>query len=111
MNARLPVPAVFLALEKIIEKPLLQLAAVIRVEMRPVLDAVHLEPLLFGSRADERFDVSTQMQALTAPVAGRKKRHRDAIEDRRARLVIVVVQRMRENVRAEIATVFLQLRF
>src|SRR4030095_10000927 len=49
-HARLLRPARVLALEEVAEELLLQRPAVVRVEVRPVLDAVHLEPLL--PRAD-----------------------------------------------------------
>ena len=45
-HARLLAPAGVLALEEEVEELALQLAAVVGVEMRPVLDAVRLEPLV-----------------------------------------------------------------
>ena len=46
------------------------------------------------------------MQALPAPIGRGQQRHGDLVPHRRARLVIVVVERMREDFVAEIAAVF-----
>ncbi len=46
LNFRLLSPIIGFAFEVEIEKPLLQLAAVIGVKMRPMLQPVALEPLL-----------------------------------------------------------------
>ncbi|MNC84840.1 hypothetical protein D3C83_04080 [compost metagenome] len=67
-DARLPVPAVLPALEKIIEKALLQLHAVIGVERRPVRAAVRLQPLLLRRGARVALEIAARMQALPAPV-------------------------------------------
>jgi hypothetical protein len=63
-------PAGVLTLEEMAEELLLQLQAVVRVEMRPVLDAVALEPFLLRRGAHEAFEVAARMQALAAPVGG-----------------------------------------
>ena len=49
-HLRLLLPAGVLALEEVAEEPLLQLDAVVGVEVGPVLDAVHLEPFLLRRR-------------------------------------------------------------
>src|SRR5215831_10046882 len=77
LHARLPVEAVVLAMQEVIEEAQLQLATVIRVEMGPVLDAVHLEPFVLGGRAHEAFEVAARMQGLAAPIGGRKQRRLD----------------------------------
>src|SRR5437879_12567424 len=73
--------------------------------MRPVLDAVCLEPLVLRGGAHKALEIATRMQALSAPVRRREQRHGDLVPLRRARSVIVVVDRMRANVGAEIAAV------
>ena len=45
-DSRLLLEAVVLSMQEMIEKPQLQLAPVVRVEVRPVLDAMNFEPLL-----------------------------------------------------------------
>src|SRR4029453_3594783 len=51
------------------EKPLLGAHAVVGVEVGPVLDAVHLEPLVVGGRSHEALEVAARVQPLPAPVA------------------------------------------
>ena len=75
-DPRLPPPARVLALQEVAEELLLQRDAVVRVEVRPVLEAVHLQPLLLRGRAHEALDVAARVQALTAPVARGEERHR-----------------------------------
>ena len=69
-HLRLLAPAVFLAVQEIVEEAQLLLAAVVGVEMRPVLDAVRLQPFLLGGRAHEAFEIAARVQALAAPVGG-----------------------------------------
>src|SRR6266536_1033211 len=73
--------------------------------MRPVLDAVRLEPFVARSCANEPFEIAARMQSLSAPVRRREQRHRDLVPLRRTRLVIVIIERMRTDFGAEIATV------
>src|SRR5258707_15770150 len=94
-----PVP---LALEEGIEEPQLQLAPVVGVEMRPVLDAVRLEPLLLGRRAHEAFEVAARMQALPAPVRRREEWNRYAVPFGGASPAILIVERVREDLVAEL---------
>src|SRR6185369_6465585 len=65
---------VSLALEEMIEEAKLKLAPIIGVEVRPVLDAVDLEPLLFRRGAHEALEVAARMQPLPAPVRRGEKR-------------------------------------
>ena len=109
LHRRLLVPAVFLAVQKIIEEAQLQLAAVVGVEMGPMLDAVDFEPFLLRSRAHKTFEIAARVQRLAAPIGGRQKRHFHLRPDRRAGAVIIVIERMGDNVAAEIAAVFRQL--
>ena len=104
-HLRLLVPAAVLAVEEMVEEPQLLLAAVVGVEMRPVLDPVGLEPFLLRGRAHEALEIAARMQALAAPVRGREQRHLDLRPLRRARAVIGVVERMGEDVVAEIGAV------
>src|SRR5262245_17739597 len=69
-NLRLLAPAAVLALEEVAEELLLQLQSVVRIEVRPVLDAVALEPFLVRSGAHEALEVAARMQALPTPVGG-----------------------------------------
>ncbi len=105
LDVRLLVPAVLLAVQEMVEEPQLQLAAVVGVEMRPVLDAVHFQPLVLGGGPHEALEIAARMQRLAAPVGGREKRRLDLRPDRRARPVVVVVERMGADVVAEGAAV------
>ena len=64
-------------MEEVIEEALLQVAAVIGVEMCPVLDAMRFEPFLFGCGANEALEIAARMQTLAAPIGRRKERHGD----------------------------------
>src|SRR5258708_27015057 len=109
LHARLVLPAVVLALEEGIEKALLQLDAVIGIEMGPMLEAVRFQPLVLRSRTHEALEIAARVQTLPAPVRRRQKRHADLVPDRRARLVIVVVERMRADLVAKIAAIGVEL--
>src|SRR2546425_2226418 len=109
LHAQLPVPAVLHALQMVIEEPLLERAAVVGVEVGPVLDAVRFEPLVLRSGSDEAFEVAARVKALPSPVGGGEQGYGDFFPDRRATSVVIVVERMREDVAAEVAAVFLQL--
>src|SRR5258708_36457175 len=108
LHARLLRP-VALALEEVVEEPELQLAPIVGVEVRPVLDAVRLEPLLLGRRAHEAFEVAARMQALPAPVRRREEWNRYAVPSGGASPVILIIERVRKDLVAELAAVFLQL--
>ena len=108
-HRRLPVPAIVLALEEMREEALLQIDAVIGIEFGPVLDAVNLQPFPLRGGAHETFDIAAQMQPLPAPVARGQHGHRDPVPHRRAVPVIVVVERVSEDIAAQIAPVFRQL--
>ena len=63
-HARLPVEAVVLAAQEMVEEAQLQLAAIVGVEVGPVLDAVRLQPLVLGCRSHEAFEIAPGMDAL-----------------------------------------------
>src|SRR5205807_74217 len=67
-HAGLPVETVLLAVQEVIEEAQLKAAPIVRVEMRPVLDPVRLEPLLLTGCAHETLEIPARMQALAAPV-------------------------------------------
>src|SRR5258708_37787092 len=71
LHRRLLVPAVFLAVQEMIEEAQLQLTAVIRIEMRPMLDAMHFEPFLLRGGADKAFEIAARMQRLPRPIGRR----------------------------------------
>jgi hypothetical protein len=73
------VPAGILALEEVAEELLLQSESIVRIEMCPVLDAVHLEPFLGRGRTYEAFEIAARMQALPTPVCSREYRHLDLV--------------------------------
>ncbi len=75
---RLLGPAGVLALEEMVEEFLLQADAVVRVEVRPMLDTVALEPFLLPLK------IAARMQPLPAPVGGRKQRRLDLAPVRHA---------------------------
>ena len=101
----LVVPAIRFAFEIKIEKPALQFAAIVGVKMRPVLQPVAFKPLLCGSGSDKTFEIAARVQALPAPIGRRQKRHRDFAPVRRTRLMVIVVQRMSDNLVAEACAV------
>src|SRR5438876_6971827 len=67
-DRRLILPPGVFALEEVAEEPFLEAHAVVRVEVRPVLDSVHLEPFLLRGCANEPFEVAAWVQALASPV-------------------------------------------
>src|ERR1700752_4638980 len=87
-HARSLTPAIVLALQIAIEEGFLQQAPVFGIKMRPVLEAVRLEPFFRGSRAHKAFEIAAGMQTLTAPIRSRKKRHRHHVPLRRASPVV-----------------------
>src|SRR5262249_55875932 len=106
LHLRLLSPAGVLALEEVSEEFLLQGDAVIGVEMRPVLDAVHLEPLLFGGGAHEALEIAARMQSLAAPVGCREQRRLHLAPVRHARLPERIgIELARDAVLVEIAPV------
>src|SRR5262245_48139018 len=69
--------------------------------MRPMLDAVHFEPFVFGRRAEEALEIAARMQRLPAPVCGREERRLYLRPDWRAATVVIVFQWMGADVVAE----------
>src|SRR5919199_3855095 len=69
------IPAVVLALEKVVEKPLLELKAIVGIEVCPMLETMDFEPFLLGGRPDEPLDVAPQMQPCATPASTREKRY------------------------------------
>ena len=59
--------------------------------------------------AHEALEIAARMQRLAAPIGGGEQRRLDLRPDRRACLVIVVVERVREDFLAEVAAVFREL--
>src|SRR6185437_10998950 len=108
-HLRLFRPAGILAVQKIVKEATLLLASVIGVEMRPMLDAVRLQPLLLGGCAREAFEIAARMQALAAPIGGREQRGLDFLPCWRPVAMILVVHRMGANLSAEIRAVFSEL--
>src|SRR5262249_61645926 len=72
LHTRLPVPAVTLALQEIAEELLLQRNAIIRVVVRPMLNAVHLQPLLLGGGAEETLEIAAWGAAAARPSLRRR---------------------------------------
>src|SRR5262249_17276636 len=104
LHPRLLIPAGVLALEEMAEEFLLQGYAIVRVEMRPVLEPVPLEPFVLRGGAHERLEVAARMQALAAPVGGRQKRRLHLRPVGHARLpVLAGVEPVRQAVLVEIA--------
>ena len=99
------VPAVVGVREKTIQELPLDLAAVVGVVVRPVLEAVHLEPLALRAGPHEALGVAPQMEAVAAPVAGRENGHLDPGEVGDPRGEVVVDQRMLAHVGAEVDAV------
>ena len=108
LHRRLLVPAIVLAVQEMIEEAQLQVPAVVGIKMRPVLDAVRFEPLVLRRGADKTFEIAARMQRLAAPIGRRQKRHLDLRPHRRTGAMIGVVERMGQNIAAEIAAVLRQ---
>src|SRR5262245_61410058 len=105
LHLRLAIPAVLLALQEVVEEALLQQAAVVRIKVRPVLDAVNLEPFFLCRGADETLQVAARVQTLSAPVGRRKKRGSDLLPDGGAVAMILIVERMGVNIVTEVAAI------
>ena len=97
LHGRLLVPAVGRALEKMIEKALLQFHTVVGVERCPMRAAVRLQPLLRGRGAQVALEIAARMQALPAPVGSRQERHRHLREIGSALAIVVGQQRALEQ--------------
>ena len=110
LYARTLFKAILLSVQEMIEELQLQLAAVVGVEMGPVLDAVHFEPFVLGGGTDEALEISARMQGLPAPIRRGQKRRFHLRPDRRACAVIVVVQRMGTDVVTQRAAIARELR-
>ena len=67
------------------------------------------EPFIFRGGAQEAFEIAARMQPLPAPVGGRQERHLDPVPHRRARLVVGVIERMRQDLVAEFGAVLVEL--
>ncbi len=109
-HARPLVPAVVPAVQKMVEELELQLAAIVGVEVRPVLEPMRLEPFLLGGGAHEALEIAARMQPLAAPVGGREQGHLDLGPVGRALLVILVIEGMLADLGAEIAAIERELR-
>src|ERR1700693_3808139 len=69
-HARLAVPAILFAFQKVVEETFLYFAAVVGIEMGPVFDPVDFEPLLCRSGAHKTLEIAARMQSLAAPIRG-----------------------------------------
>src|SRR5688572_27505490 len=107
-DLRLILPVAFAAFQEMVEKAQLQLAAVIRIEMRPVLEAMRFEVFVLAFTSDKPLKIPARMQPLPAPVGGGEERHGDLVPYRRAALVVLVVERMGEDLVAEVGAVLRQ---
>jgi hypothetical protein len=90
---RLAVPAGFLAFEEVAEEPLLEADAVVGVQLDPVLQAVHLEPLLLAGHAQVAFEPAAGVQVV-GPVRGGQHRDLDLGQVGGPLDVVVVEQRV-----------------
>ena len=109
LHARLLRPAVVEVFEKVVEEALLQLDAVVGVEMGPMLEAMRLQPFVLRCSAHKTFEIAAWVQALPTPIRGGQKRHRDLVPHHRSGTVIVIVLRMRADLVAEVATALVEL--
>src|ERR1700736_452449 len=69
-HARSVAPAIIFTFQITIEEGLLQRASIVRVEMRPMLEPVCLQPLFPRGGTHEPFKIAPGMQTLTAPIRG-----------------------------------------
>ncbi len=97
------------AFQEPVEEGALQAETIVRVEMCPVLEPVHLQVLLFRRGAKEGLGIAPEMEAVTGPVARREERH-DHLRPVGAALPMpFVIQRMGLLVLEEVVAVLRQL--
>jgi hypothetical protein len=112
LHLRLLGPARIITFEEASEEPLLQIEAVVRVEMRPMLDAVNLEPFLIGCGAHEAFEIAAWMQTLPTPIGGGQQGSLHLAPVGHARLpVLVGVELARDAVFVKIPPIMTKLLF
>jgi len=109
LHSRLFLPSGSLALEKMAEEAFLQRNPAVDIEGRKMGVAVDLEPFFFRCRAREPFEISARMQPLATPVCRRKHRYLDLGKVPRARAVVIVAERARENVRGGVGAIAREL--
>ncbi len=68
LHRGLPIPAIVDPLEKIVEEAQLQFAAIVGVEVSPMLQPMDLQPLLLRGRLRKALKIASGVQALAAPV-------------------------------------------
>src|SRR5439155_25205805 len=104
LDSRLLLPPGVFAFQEMAEELLLERDAIVRVEVRPVLDAVDLEPFQLGRRAHEPLEVAPRVEPLPAPVGRREERNADLRPVRHPRApVLVAGQRVLPAVLVEVA--------
>ena len=112
LHRRLLCPAGVVAFEEAAEEPLLQVEAVVRIEVRPMLDAVHFKPFVLGCGAHEAFEIAARMQALPAPIGGREQGHFHLVPVRHTRLPeLVGVELARQTILVKIAPILAEFLF
>ena len=105
-------PAGLVAFEEAAKEPLLQVETVVRIEVCPVLDAVHFEPFVLRRGAHEAFEIAARMQALPAPVGCGEQRHLDFVPVWHARLPIFVsVELARQTILVKVAAILAEFLF
>ncbi len=102
LDRGLVAPGALVVLQEPGEEAFLQVHAVVGVEVGPVFQAVHLEPLVRGGGAGEPLEVAPGVQALPAPVGGGQYRHGDVLPARRPVAVEVAVERAGGDLPAEV---------
>ena len=88
-----------------VEEFQLQLASIVGVIVRPVLETVALEPFLFRCRPYEALDIAAQMKSLAAPVCRREKWYVNLVLFRRALVEVTIMEGVRENQFREVRAV------
>src|SRR5258708_12273218 len=94
---RLLCPAFVFPVQESIKESQLLLAAIVGVEVRPVLDAMCLQPFVLGGGSPKALEISARVQALAAPIGGGEQWRGDLAPFRRARLVLLLSPRMRSH--------------
>ncbi len=67
LDARVVRPSIIETFQEVVEEAFLEIAAVVGVEVRPMFESMHLEPLLLGGGPDETLHVPSQVQTLPPP--------------------------------------------
>src|SRR5262249_110924 len=109
LHRRLFVPTILLSVQEGVEETQMQITGLNSVKKGPLLDALGPKPFLLGGGADKTLEIPSRVQPLSTPIGCREKRRLHLRPDRRARLVVIIIERMGDYFSAELTAIFRQL--